>query len=437
VQKVLIVTYYWPPSGGSGVQRWLKFIKYLRKFDIEPVVYTPKNPDISLFDTSLQKDIPNNLTVLQRRIFEPYALFRLFARRKTNFGVGFTSFEGHPPNRFTRLSIWIRGNCFIPDPRVLWVKPSIRFLKEYICKNGIVAIVTTGPPHSMHLIGMALKKKLNIAWVADFRDPWTNIDFIDNLKLNSRSLAKHLHLEKQVVESADCVVVVSPQMKKDFEGYKPKQVEVITNGFDADDFPKNVQKLDEQFTITHVGTIPPNRNCPVLWNVLSEMAKADEEFSAKLSIQLVGNVDSSVINSIKSEGLINHCKFLGYVTHEEGIRLMQRSQILLLLVNNSPNASGILTGKVFEYLAAKRPILAIAPSGGDLDNLLTATGSGMVASFANSQAIKDSVQLLWYQYKLSLTDQTTGNIDEYSREHLTKRLAQLISNLTKHSEGQG
>ncbi len=284
---------------------------------------------------------------------------------------------------------------------------------------------------------MALKKKLNIAWVADFRDPWTNIDFIDNLKLNSRSLAKHLHLEKQVVESADCVVVVSPQMKKDFEGYNPKQVEVITNGFDADDFPKNVQKRDEQFTITHVGTIPPNRNCPVLWNVLSEMAKADEEFSAKLSIQLVGNVDSSVINSIESEGLINHCKFLGYVTHEEGIRLMQRSQVLLLLVNNSPNASGILTGKVFEYLAAKRPILAIAPSGGDLDNLLTATGSGMVASFANSKAIKDSVQLLWYQYKLSLTDQTTGNIDEYSRENLTKRLAQLISNLTKHSEGQG
>jgi len=232
-------------------------------------------------------------------------------------------------------------------------------------------------------------------------------------------------------------VVVSPQMKKDFEGYNPKQVEVITNGFDADDFPKNVQKRDEQFTITHVGTIPPNRNCPVLWNVLSEMAKADEEFSAKLSIQLVGNVDSSVINSIESEGLINHCKFLGYVTHEEGIRLMQRSQVLLLLVNNSPNASGILTGKVFEYLAAKRPILAIAPSGGDLDNLLTATGSGMVASFANSKAIKDSVQLLWYQYKLSLTDQTTGNIDEYSRENLTKRLAQLISNLTKHSEGQG
>nr|HPI71390.1 glycosyltransferase [Tenuifilaceae bacterium] len=254
MQKVLIVTYYWPPSGGSGVQRWLKFIKYLRKFGIEPVVYTPKNPDISLFDTSLHKDIPDNLTVLQRRIFEPYALFRLFARRKTNFGVGFTSIEGHTPNRFTRLSIWIRGNCFIPDPRVLWIKPSIRFLKKYICKNGIEAIVTTGPPHSMHLIGMALKKKLNIAWVADFRDPWTNIDFIDNLKLNSRSLAKHLHLEKQVVESADCVVVVSPQMKKDFEGYNPKQVEVITNGFDADDFPKNVQKRDEQFTITHVGT---------------------------------------------------------------------------------------------------------------------------------------------------------------------------------------
>jgi len=431
VQKVLIITYYWPPSGGSGVQRWLKFTKYLREFGWEPIIYTPQNPEVAVSDDSLQKDIPKNLTVIHRKVLEPYRFFRFINRRKTNMGVGFTSSENSPLSLISRFSIWVRGNLFIPDPRILWVKPSIRFLTKYIQANPVDAIVTTGPPHSMHLIGLGLKNRLKIRWVADFRDPWTKIDFINCLKLNPRSLRKHIQLEKKVVESADMVVVVSPQMKKDFENYQYKHVEIVTNGFDEDDFPENTQGCDSLFTITHVGSIPPNRNCPTLWRVLKSMVDSDQEFASKLSIQLLGSVDSSVIADIESNGLEKYCKLFGYKVYSEGIRIMQRSQILLLLVNNSPNASGILTGKVFEYLAAQRPIMAIAPIGGDLDNLLSNTGSGLVASYENQEAIKENLKWFWYQYKLSLPYNPPKEINEYSRKNLTKKMTSLLNNLNK------
>jgi hypothetical protein len=431
VQKVLIITYYWPPTGGSGVQRWLKFTKYLREFGWEPIIYTPQNPEVAVTDDSLQKDIPKNLTVIRRKVLEPYRFFRFINRRKTNMGVGFTSSENYPSSLVSWLSIWIRGNLFIPDPRILWVKPSIRFLKKYIQDNHIDVIVTTGPPHSMHLIGLGLREKLNIKWIADFRDPWTKIDFINSLKLNRHSFRKHIQLEKNVVESSDLVVVVSPQMKKDFESYQCNWIEVITNGFDEDDIPKNTQGHDSLFTITHVGSIPPNRNCPALWQALKSMVDSDQEFASKLSIQLLGSVDSSVIADIESNGLKKHFKNFGYVVHDEGIRIMQRSQILLLLVNNSPNATGILTGKVFEYLAAQRPIMAIAPKGGDLDILLSKTASGLVASCENKEAIKENLKWFWYQYKLSLPYNPPQEIYDYSRKNLTKELACLLNNLIK------
>ncbi|MEX1382275.1 MAG: glycosyl transferase family 1, partial [Lutibacter sp.] len=199
--KVLIITYYWPPAGGSGVQRWLKFVKYFRDFDIEPVVYTVENPKYPILDESLVKDIPKGIEVLKQPIFEPNNLLSFFGKKKTE-SAGFLNPN---PSFFEKILQYIRANYFIPDARKFWIKPSVNYLKKYISKNNIDAIITTGPPHSMHLIGLKLKKQLGINWIADFRDPWTEIDYFHQLPLSKKAINKHHFLEQEVLLNADKV----------------------------------------------------------------------------------------------------------------------------------------------------------------------------------------------------------------------------------------
>jgi glycosyltransferase involved in cell wall biosynthesis len=429
-KKVLIITYYWPPAGGSGVQRWLKFSKYLRGFGWEPIIYTVKNPEISATDHSLEKDVPENLTILRKKAFEPYQLFKILTRRRENLGVGFTSQENNKHSIISKISIWIRGNFFIPDARMLWIKPSVKYLSKYLTTNAVGAIVSTGPPHSTHLIGYKLSVKHRIPWIADFRDPWTNIDFFEDLMLQRSSRNKHLQLEKKVVESASAVVVVTPEMKKDFRNYSPKHIKVITNGYDADDFPSKAVETDKKFTITHVGSIPPSRNNIKLWRALGEMVKNNADFAKMLSIQLIGNIDASVLLSIAESKLTPLCQRFGYLSHQQSIDLMRRSQVLVLLINNSPNAKGILTGKLFEYLASRRPILAIGPKGGDVDMILKETCAGIFAEGENYQEILNALHQLWADYQNSFQNYSPKNIDIYSRQYLTYRLAELLKEVT-------
>ncbi len=428
MKKVLIITYYWPPAGSSGVQRWLKFVKYIRNFGWEPVVFTSKNPEVQSYDNTLIKDIPENLTVIQREVIEPYRLFRFFTGRKSNMGVGFASSE-MKQSLVQSLSVWIRGNLFIPDPRILWVKPSVRFLKKYNKENQIDLIVTTGPPHSIHLIGLALKEQLDVKWIADFRDPWTNIDYFEELKLGKRARRKHHFLEKRVVETADAVVVVSKAMVNDFKLCNPQRIEVITNGFDEDDFPTEDITLDKNFTVTHIGSIPPNRNCPNLWKAIRLMTDRNEEFRKKLAIQLVGNVDTTVLNEIDANGLKEYCYLTGYLPHIKSLEIMRSSQVLLLLVNNSPNAEGILTGKLFEYFAAKRPILAIGPKGGELQHLITKTNTGYLAQSSNLDEIISAIEQLWSEYLKGFPNFSSKGTQTFSRKNLTKEMAKLMDDL--------
>ena len=236
MKKVLIITYYWPPSGGAGVQRWLKFVKYLREFGWEPVVYTPENPEAPAIDMSLEKDIPENLTVIKTKIWEPYSVYKKLVgiKPEEKIKAGFLS-ENKKPSLIENISVKIRGNFFIPDARKFWIKPSIKFLTKYLKDNPVDAIVSTGPPHSMHMIALGLKKKLNIPWLADFRDPWTNIDFYEELNLSASADKKHHQMEKSVLENADTVSVISRTMAVDFKRLYNRHYEVITNGFDEDD----------------------------------------------------------------------------------------------------------------------------------------------------------------------------------------------------------
>ncbi len=433
LRKVLIITYYWPPSGGAGVQRWLKFVKYLREFGWEPIIYTPENPEAPATDHSLEKDIPAGITILKRPITEPYAVYKHFIGMKPGEKVnaGFLQ-EKEKPGLAEGISVWLRGNLFIPDARRFWIRPSVKFLEEYLKTITVDAIVSTGPPHSMHLIAMQLHEKTGIPWLADFRDPWTGIDFYHQLKL-TRLADKHHHtLEKKVLESASAITVVSKQMLNEFNGIVKRSYTLVTNGFDESDFSLlSAGLLDKKFTIAHIGSINASRNPEKLWEVLARMVKERKGFADVLQIKLVGKVDVSVLKSIESNELNDYLLRIEYMDHSNVMHEIQKSQVLLLLINNISNAKGILTGKLFEYLGSGRPILNIGPEDGDAAEILSDSDAGFTAGYDNEEVIYTIVDGYFEKYTVNQLFTKTGNYLNYSREALTGAIAGILDKISR------
>lgn len=449
MKKVLIITYYWPPSGGAGVQRWLKFVKYLRLFGWEPIIYTPENAEMPVIDHSLLKDIPGDLTVLKTKIIEPYNFYKIFVGRKKEekINTGFLS-ESKKPKLAEKIAVWIRGNFFIPDARKFWIKPSVRFLSAYFQKNKVDVIISTGPPHSMHLIALGLKKKFDISWLADFRDPWTNIDFYEDLMLTKCADKKHHKLEKEVLVNADAIVTVGETMKKEFMAILKSsdtklsqhpdpgsRLTVITNGYDEEDVYRGNVELDKKFSISHIGTLVQSRNSNILWKVISEILSEYKSFPNDLEIKFVGKIDFSVNASLKEYGLENYVKKIDYLPHNEVIKFQQQSQVLLLLSNNTKNARGILTGKFFEYLSAKRPILAIGARDGDMAKILEETNAGKISDFNDELALKRNILEYYESYKNGNLVCESKGVEKYSRKELTVRLATLLESFLYFPEG--
>lgn len=373
MKRVLIITYYWPPNGGAGVQRWLKMAKYLPQHGWRPVVYTPENPEIITPDEALSKEVPAEAEIIKRPIHEPYAFYKRLTGRKADEKVhlGFLNEGAKKKSWREDLAVWVRGNAFIPDARVWWVRPSVRFLTGYLRGHPVDAMVSTGPPHSMHLIALGLKKEFpDLRWIADWRDPWTNIDFYHQLKLTAWADRKHHRLEREVVTRADVNVAVGWTMAEELKAIGSKRTEVVTNGFDPDDVPSPPVPVDDAFSLVHVGNMTASRDVPQLWPALAELCKADAEFGRKLILRFVGPVDQVVLASIERAGLAGHVERVGSVGHAQAMREMQRARVLLLSVNDTANAKGVLTSKVFEYLAVGRPILAFGPKDGDVARVL-------------------------------------------------------------------
>jgi glycosyltransferase involved in cell wall biosynthesis len=431
LRKVLIITYYWPPSGGAGVQRWLKFSKYLREYGWEPVIYTPENPEAPAVDHSLEKDIPEGITVIKLPIFEPYSAYKRFVGMKPGEKVnaGFLQ-EKEKPGRAEGFAVWLRGNFFIPDARRFWINPSVKFLTKYLKDNPVNAIVSTGPPHSMHLIAMQLNRTFNIPWLADFRDPWTGIDFYHQLKLTSLANKLHHKLEKKVLLSATEVTVISRDMMNEFIGIVERTYKLVTNGYDEEDIsPLPQNQLDDEFTVSHIGSLNSARNPVKLWKALAEMADQNPLFAKSLKVKLVGKVDIGVIKSIEGFGLTKYLTRIEYMPHREVMNEIQKSQVLLLLINDTPNAKGILTGKIFEYLGSGRPILNIGPEDGDAAVILRETEAGQTADYLNEKAM----QLILNEYFIKFSEQrlvsNTKNQLKYSRKVLTKQIAGILDEM--------
>ena len=434
MKKVLIITYYWIPSGGAGVQRWVKFTKYLRNFGWEPVIYTPENPEYPSFDGSFENDIASDIEIIKTPIWEPFDIYRsLLGKKGQVINAGFIS-EDKKKGWKDKLSVWIRGNFLIPDPRKFWVRPSLKFLSNYLRKNPVDVIVTTGPPHSMHLIAMRLKKHFpNIKWVADFRDPWTNIDFYKDLHLMKWADGMHHSLEKQVVMQADAITVVSKGMKDEFNLIRPDGLHIIPNGYDEDDVQMAQSAMDEQFTVSHIGTMNSARNPLVVWKAMKSLCDENENFKKDLIIQLIGKVDFSILDALKKYGLKRHLIKTEYLTHDEAIKKQQSSQVLLLLINRSANAKGILTGKFFEYLASKRPVLGVGPLDGDAAQVLNETGAGVMVDFDDVEAAKKAIIHYYELYKKNQLTLETNSVEKYSRRNLTKDFSDLLNQMTTNA----
>ncbi len=422
MRKVLVIAYYWPPAGGPGVQRWLKFVKYLPDFGFEPIVYVPENPSYPIMDENLVSEVPEHVKILKKPIREPYAWASLISKKKTQT-ISSGIIKEKKPSLIEKLLLWVRGNLFIPDARKLWVKPSTTYLAKVIAEEGIQTIITTGPPHSLHLIGLGLKKKYNIQWIADFRDPWTSIGYHKKLRLTQYSKQKHKSLEKGVLLKADKIVVTSHATKLEFEAITPKPIKVITNGFDDD---LATVTLDKAFTISHIGSLLTGRNPLGFWKAVQELANENEDFKNAVNIQLAGVVGEEVIASIKEFELEGFVHQLGYLSHDEVLQVQQKSQLLLLLEIDSEETQSIIPGKLFEYFNAKRPILAIGPKEWEAGAMVVEHKAGNFCLHTDVVQLKSVLLDAFKHYQTGNLNCNSIGIEQFHRKALTESLAKFI-----------
>ena len=424
MKKVLIITYYWPPAGGSGVQRWLKFSKYLPENGWKPIIYTPENPSFQIQDKELSSEIHANTTVWKSPIWEPYSLRNKFFGYNDNDNSGIIQKRNSIKNKMMN---WIRGNLFIPDPKIYWVNSSVKFLIKSIQEEKIDYIVSTGPPHSMHLIALSLKRYFpNIKWIADFRDPWSELDLLDEFYLSKRSRKKHVKLEKEVITSADITLTVSETWAKSLKNLGASRVELITNGFDDINLsPKEMRQ--DKFIIGHYGLLNHLRNPSNLWDILNSICKKDKVFHKKLEIRLAGNIDTEVFDEIKRYPYLkSQIVNLGYLSHKDVIKEYNKVDLFLLLIFNSNSGVGNYPGKIFEYFAIKRPILAFGPEKSDTKELISKTSSGFYYDYNIIGDLEEDIMKI---YNKEIEFKFSDKINQFNRKNLTKELVVLLNSL--------
>ena len=421
---MLIITYYWPPAGGPGVQRWLKFVKYLVELSFEPIVFIPENPNYPLIDASLLDEIPKGVRIIRQPIFEPYKWAAILSKQKAKQISSGIIQEYNKQSSLERLLLWVRGNFFIPDARKYWIKPSIRRLKKIIEEEKIQFVVTTGPPHSMHLIGKAIKESFPIKWIADFRDPWTSIGYHKKLMLTRDAQKKHKQLEKRVLRAADEIIVTSKTTRQEFIQLTTKPITVITNGYDGEP-PR--QELDQNFTISHIGSLLTDRNPQNFWKAIAELVQENDSFKSAIKVKLIGVIGYSVMKQIEDLDIEDYVEIIGYVSHNQVLKYQTQSQMLLLLEIDSEETRGIIPGKLFEYFNARRPIFAIGPKHWEAGEMVKAHEAGDYSMHSDKENIKKVLLKRFEQFKSGTLEINSKSIKQYHRFELTRKLAKSLT----------
>ena len=417
MKKVLLITYYFPPSGGAGVQRWLKTINYLPKAGVETIVLTvdPAVASYPQIDESLCNDVPSGIKIYRTGTREILSLYKKVSPKKE---VPYGGFANEPnPNLIQKISRFIRGNFFLPDPRRGWNKYALAKAKEIIESEAIETIVTTSPPHSTQLIGLELKRLYpHLKWVADLRDPWTDIYYNEDLYPTRWAKKRNLRYERSVLLGADQIITVSEECKRLFaeKADVAEKISVVPNGYDTKDFYQLGVRSEELGvtseannlkTLSYIGVMAPQYDLEPLKSLVQ--GKND------ILLRFVGVVNDEIRKEIESWGV--QTEFVSYVNHGKAIEYMQASDALMLFIPNVPNNEGILTGKLFEYLAAGRKILLFGPKYGDAMRLINECEAG--------ECYTEEFKLEEF---LNKPYQGNDNIKSYSREALAGKIASLL-----------
>ncbi|MEN8248036.1 MAG: glycosyltransferase [Bacteroidota bacterium] len=400
--------------------------KYLPKYGWSPIIYTPDDPEFNISDKSLSEN-KDEIKVIRNKIWDPANLFK---GSKNLRPVGEVS--SNNISWWIKLAIWIRGNIFIPDSKIFWVRPSLRYLTRYLKKNPVDAIITTGPPHSMHMIGYGLKKILNVSWMADFRDPWSNGDILNQIFSSGFAMRQHKKMERRVLLNADIVVTVGNRLAEDFKLLEQNaKLSVVTNGFDHHDFPsKEIEKNNKQFNITYSGILYKNRNPSLLWQYLNNRCMNDQIFSQQLKINIVGHLDEAVKEELMAyKGLNENLNLIGYLSHEDAIELNRNASLLILPVDNTKNSKILTPGKLFEYLATNRPIIGFGDKDSDANDILLETGHRGIIDYNDEQSIASEIDLHYNNWKDKETA-TYENIENFRRENLSGKIAEILDEIT-------
>ncbi|RLC53227.1 MAG: hypothetical protein DRH79_03930 [Candidatus Cloacimonadota bacterium] len=420
MKKVLVIVYYWPPSGGAGVQRWLKFVKYLPQFDWQPTVITTSNGDYPAIDESLLKEVPEDIKVIRTKTPTFGKWFSKAGEQSAPYGSLETSEED---SFFRRFAIWCRLNLTVPDARVVWNKYALQAAFEEMRKFKYDLIITSGPPHSTHLIGRKLKNIFNVKWLVDFRDPWTKIDYLE--KVNRFALTKKIDekLEQKIINQCDRIISINKSILKGLKAIN-KGI-IIPNGFDPADFTEIEKKKTKKFQINYFGNITAERDPSIVLKAVNQIYSQFPD----IQINIWGNVSDEVKADLISLDENKFVKFHNYIPHDKMMRRMVNSSLLLLLINNVPNNLGILTGKIYEYLGAKVPVLGVGPIEGEAAKILNETRSGKMCDYSDQKAISEFISWQYSMWKKDEKPTASGEIDQYDRVHLTKNLAEVLESL--------
>ncbi len=439
MKSFLLIAYYWPPASGPGVQRWLKLCKYMEEYSWTPIVLTVKNGSYPASDEQLLEEVSNHWPVYTSRTIEPISLFqRLIGRSGAPTSVGMDtagSEQSWLQRKITALGLYIRANIFVPDARMGWKRYALPKALEIIEKHQVQAIITTGPPQSVHLIALDLYKKVSIPWLADFRDPWTSAYYNANLNRSASAQRRDLALETAVLSAASAVTCVSPAMKVEFAD-RNENVHVVYNGYDPSDFTSSEPvEVSANFVVAYVGTIKNLEIQPSLWRAISKLRDEHPEFKRDFRLEFTGNVSAAVKESIREHSIAECTYYHGFADHKTAIARMHAAAALLFIIADLPGSDKIVTGKIFEYLASGTPILGIGPANGGADMILQDVGSQSLMPYEAQEIYQSRLMELYTRWKDKPAEETTPHtipekIKQYSRRAQAAEMAQILEQIS-------
>ena len=412
LKKVLVISYYWPPSGGPGVQRVLKFCKYLNRFGWDPIVLTVKDGDFPVKDYSLNEEA-KIAKVYYAKSISFHKFYNWIAGKKTTQTHHLSSSKEDSIK--VKLFRWIRNNLIIPDGRIGWYPNAVKIGSSIINSNDIKVIFSSAPPYTVHLIAMKLSKKYSIPWVADFRDPWVDNKYNNENKRLWLTKLVDRSLEKRVINNACALTTVS----KTISEYYEKPFSVIHNGYDEEDFNLVNKKENNTMVISYIGTMTKSQNTPYFFDAVHQLNNDGNKYQ----IDLIGSVHPDIINDVNSKGYDYFIKIKPYIPHKEAIRKMCESDFLLLVIPNTKKNMGIVTGKLFEYIRSMRKIIMIGPPNSDAEKIIRKTNSGFCFDYNEKENFKE--------FLIKKHDKESSNFKEYSREYLTGLLANIFNKINK------